>query len=139
MVAKSISHHPRNPRIMSPLQIPTSHGFPMVSKWCKISSIHSIASLTFRSSAFLALTGVPSRPSHLCTACLAQPALPSLKQNIPDSKPRERFSRRGPGLPNPELLTPNPKARNGTNASQCFELEVCRFPMEGSSALEESD
>ena len=39
---KSISHHPRNPRMMTPPANTNKQWFPMVSKWCRILSIHSI-------------------------------------------------------------------------------------------------
>ena len=42
MVAKSIHHRSETQQFLrAPLQIPTNTGFPnMVSKWCRISSIH---------------------------------------------------------------------------------------------------
>ena len=36
-----ILHHLRNPGMMLPLYLPTNNDFSMVSKWCRISSIHS--------------------------------------------------------------------------------------------------
>ena len=38
-----ILHQLRHPGMFFPLQTPANNGFPIVSKWCRISSIHSIS------------------------------------------------------------------------------------------------